>query len=369
VHVLDASRAVNVVSQLLDEKASPDFIKQTRAEQGRLRDLHGNQTVTALLPYSQAQRKKPELDWKLSALPVPEFTGRRLLLDFDLGQIAPYIDWTFFFSVWELRGKFPGILESERYGAAAREVYDNGKNILNEIIEGRLLKANAVYGFWPAQSVGDDIVLYEDATCKAPILQFHMLRQQSPNQKACRSLADYVAPRESGLCDHVGAFALTTGIGADELARRYEVEHDQYNSIMVKAIADRLAEAFAELLHERARRESGYPIENLTHQQLLEEQFKGIRPAFGYPACPDHTEKRKLFRLLAADEAQMALTESCAMTPAASVSGLYISHPQAEYFSIGKVGADQIKSYAQRADRPVADVERWLQSHLGYATE
>ncbi len=366
VHVLDASRAVNVVSQLLDEKAGPEFINQNKGEQGRLRDLHGNQKVTTLLPYSQAQRRKPELDWSAKALPAPEFTGRRLLKAYDIGKIAPYIDWTFFFSAWELRGKFPGILQHERYGAAAREVFENGKEILNKIIEGRLLTANAVYGFWPAQSVGDDIVLYEDATCSAPAMQFHMLRQQSPNQKACRSLADFVAPRETGLCDYVGAFALTTGVGADELAHRYERDNDQYNSIMVKAIADRLAEAFAELLHERARRESGHPIEDLTIEDLIEERFHGIRPAFGYPACPDHTEKRKLFRLLGAEDAEMALTESCAMTPAASVSGLYIFHPQSEYFSIGKLGADQIKSYAQRSDRPVADVERWLQSNLGY---
>ncbi len=366
VHVLDASRAVNVVSQLLDAKLAPDFVEKNGADQARLRELHGNQTVTSLLPYSQAQRRKPELDWKVGKLPVPDFTGRRLIENFDLGQLVPYIDWTFFFSTWELRGKFPGILEHERYGAAAREVYANGREILNKIVKGRLLRANAVYGFWPAQSVGDDIILYEDSSCKSSIMQFNMLRQQSPNQKACRSLADFVAPRESGLVDHVGAFALTTGIGADELARSYEQEHDQYNSIMVKALADRLAEAFAELLHERARRESGYPAENLTPEELIDERFRGIRPAFGYPACPDHTEKLKLFRLLSAGEAQIELTESYAMLPAASVSGLYIFHPESEYFSIGKLGLDQIKSYAQRTDKPVAEAERWLQSHLGY---
>ncbi len=366
VHVLDASRAVNVVSQLLDEKSAAAFATNNRSEQERLRELHGNQKVTALLPYSQAQRRKPELDWKVPALPKPEFIGRRSLTGFDLGQIARYIDWTFFFSAWELRGKFPGILEHERYGAAARELYDNGRELLRQIIDTKALSANAVYGFWPAQSVGDDIVLYEDAACERPLMQFNMLRQQSPNQKACRCLSDFVAPRETGLVDYVGAFALTTGLGADELARRYEADNDQYNAIMVKALADRLAEAFAELLHERARRESGYPIENLTPEDLIEERFRGIRPAFGYPACPDHSEKRKLFRLLRADEVQIELTESCAMMPAASVSGLYISNPQSEYFSLGKVGRDQIESYARRSDRPVSEVETWLQSHLGY---
>jgi 5-methyltetrahydrofolate--homocysteine methyltransferase len=366
VHVLDASRAVSVVSQLLDQKGSPEFLAKNQADQARLRDLHGNQKVTALLPYSQAQRRKPEMDWSVAKLPVPEFTGRRLLQNFDLAEIARYIDWTFFFSTWELRGKFPGILKHERYGAAAREVYENGQDILKKIIEARSLQANAVYGFWPAQSVDDDIVLYEDASCERPMLRFNMLRQQSPNQKACRSLADFVAPRETGLCDYVGAFALTTGLGTDELCRKYDLEHDQYNAIMVKSIADRLAEAFAELLHERARRESGYPAENLTIEDLIEERFSGIRPAFGYPACPDHSEKRKLFGLLRAEEAGIQLTESFAMLPTASVSGLYLLHPQSEYFSVGKLGLDQIKSYAERTDRPVAEVERWLQSHLGY---
>jgi 5-methyltetrahydrofolate--homocysteine methyltransferase len=366
VHVLDASRAVSVVSQLLDEKSAPDFKLKNSADQLRLRELHGNQKVTNLLPYSQALRKKPDVDWSVPKLPVPEFSGRRLLQSFDLAEIARYIDWTFFFSTWDLRGKFPGILEHERYGAAAREVYDNGREILQKIIDEKSLVANAVYGFWPAQSVEDDIVLYEDASCERSILRFNMLRQQSPNQKACRSLADFVAPRETGLVDYVGAFALTTGLGTDELCRRYELEHDSYNSIMVKAISDRLAEAFAELLHERARRESGHPREDLSVEDLIEERFRGIRPAFGYPACPDHTEKRKLFKLLAAEEAGVELTESFAMYPASSVSGLYIFNPQSEYFSIGKVGLDQIKSYAQRSDRPVAEVERWLASHLGY---
>lgn len=368
VHVLDASRAVNVVAQLLDSRQKPEFARKNVAEQERLRTLNSGKAPTTLLTYQEAGKRKPELDWSQATLPQPEFLGRRLLLDHDLATIARYIDWTYFFSAWELRGKFPGILQHERYGAAARELYDNAQELLGDLLSRKRLRANAAYGFWPAQSDGDDIVLYQPDDEKTEICRFHMLRQQSSRQKACRSLADYVASRESGRMDYVGAFALTAGIGAEELARGYESEHDEYNAIMVKALADRLAEAFAELLHERARCESGYPVESLSHEALLEEKFPGIRPAFGYPACPDHSEKRKLFELLAAGDAGVALTESCAMTPAASVSGLYLTNPKAEYFSLGKLGEDQVSDYAKRKSQPRAEVERWLQSHLGYAT-
>jgi len=368
VHVLDASRAVNVVASLLDASGREAFIAQNRSEQQRLRDLFGAERERALVPYAEARTRGAAVDFTTHAPSVPEFTGRRVLSGFDLAEIARYIDWTFFFSAWELRGKFPAILEHERYGAAARELYAQGTELLARIIDQKLLTANAVYGFWPARSDGDDIVLFSDESLSQPLVTFSMLRQQSPNQKACLSLADFVAPVGSSRRDYVGAFALTTGLGADELVRRYEAEHDQYNAIMVKALADRLAEAFAELLHERVRREWGYGrSEQLSVDDLIAEKYQGIRPAFGYPACPDHSQKRELFRLLEAGEAGMELTDSCAMAPAASVSGIYLSHPSSVYFSVGKLGRDQIEDYARRTARPLEEVERWLQSHLGYA--
>jgi 5-methyltetrahydrofolate--homocysteine methyltransferase len=293
----------------------------------------------------------------------------RQLRDFDLAEIAKFIDWTFFFSAWELRGKYPGILDNPTIGPAARELFGNGQALLQRIIDEKLLRANAVYGFWPAASVGDDIVLYQDETRDTELVRFPMLRQQRTRQgeRGYLSLADFVAPEGSGVLDYVGAFAVTTGIGERELADRFEKAHDDYNSIMVKSLADRLAEAFAELLHQRVRREWGYAREeDLSNAELIAERYRGIRPAFGYPACPDHTPKGDLFKLLGAPEVGIELTESYAMMPGSSVSGMYLAHPEARYFNLGLIDRDQVADYAQRSVSSVKEVERWLSPNLGY---
>jgi 5-methyltetrahydrofolate--homocysteine methyltransferase len=281
---------------------------------------------------------------------------------------VPYIDWTFFFAAWELKGRFPEILEHPQYGAAARDLFDQAQRILTRIVREKRLTARGVYGFWPANADGDDIVVYKDDSRRVELARFHMLRQQEPiaDGRPNRSLADFVAPRSSLAPDYVGAFAVTAGLGADELAREYEAQHDDYSAIIVKALADRLAEAFAEYLHAQARKDWGYAKdESLTPTELIDESYRGIRPAFGYPACPDHSEKTTLFTLLDAPAIGMTLTESCAMLPPASVSGIYLSHPQAKYFNIGRVGRDQLDDYARRKNMTVEQAERWLSSNLG----
>ena len=272
----------------------------------------------------------------------------------------PLIDWTFFFTAWELRGRYPAILEHPKYGAAARELFADGKQKLDELVKGKRIRAAGVYGFWPAASVGNDIVLFSDESRSHELLRFPMLRQQG-GEAPFRSLADFVAPRDLGLADHVGAFAVTAGLGADELAKQYQEARDDYSSIIVKALADRLAEAFAEMLHAKVRREWGYGAsEELANDELIAEKYRGIRPAFGYPACPEHSEKQKLFDLLEAPSVGITLTESFAMWPAASVSGIYLTHPQARYFDVGRLGRDQVEDYAARKGISVADAERIL---------
>jgi 5-methyltetrahydrofolate--homocysteine methyltransferase len=372
VHVLDASRAVGVVSNLIDPKKREAFDRANREAQERLRSVYAEARRRTLVPYEEARARRPALEWKSEDLPRPVFLGRRVIADADLEKIARYIDWTFFFTAWELKGRFPKILEHPRYGAAARELYENAQELLRRIIDGKLLQARGVYGFWPANSDGDDIVLYEDEDRGRELVRFNMLRQQhtSDPTKPQRCFADFVAPRESGIPDHLGAFAVTAGIGATELCERFERDHDDYHAIMVKALADRLAEAFAEFLHLQARRDWGYGTdENLSLEELIRERYRGIRPAFGYPGCPDHSEKRKLFSLLDAPALGIELTETCAMTPAASVSGLYFAHPDARYFTVGKIGRDQVESYAARKGMSVAEVERWLTPNLGYERE
>ena len=367
VHVADASRAVNVVATLLDAAKKIDFDAQNRAEQERLRVLHGSRQQKPLLSLEQARANRPAFDWRAEDVPTPGFTGRRVL-EIDLAELRDYIDWTFFFSAWDLKGRYPKILEDEKVGAAARELFENANKLLDEIIAGRKLEARAVYGFWPAASEGDDVVLYADESRETEIARFPMLRQQavSTGDAPNRSLADFVAPAGSGLADHVGAFAVTAGIGADDLAATFEKDADDYQAIMVKALADRLAEALAEWLHERVRREWGYETERLSNEDLIAERYRGIRPAFGYPACPDHTPKRRLFSLLDADSVGISLTESCAMTPAASVSGLYFGHPESRYFTVGRIDRDQVADYAARAGLEVAEAERWLAPSLAY---
>jgi len=350
VHVLDASRVVGVVSDLLDPARRRRLDAENREEQERLRDQYAERERKPLLSLEEARANRQRVSF--DDLPVPAFTGSRVV-EPDLETLRGYIDWQFFFHAWELKGKFPAILEQ----AAARELFDDAQQLLDEIVAKKLLRARGAYGFWPAVSDGDDVVL-ADGT------RFCFLRQQSAygDSRPNRSLADVVAPAG----DHIGAFAVTAGIGADELAARYEAEHDDYRAIMAKALADRLAEAFAEYLHEEARRAWYETGPKLSAEELAAERFRGIRPAFGYPACPDHSEKRKLFALLDAESLGIALTESFAMTPAASVSGIYLASPDARYFSVGRIARDQVEDYAARKEVSVSEAERWLRPNLAY---
>ena len=362
VHVVDASRAVDVVSRLLSPTLKPAFDAANLAEQARTREQHAAFRHRAMLPLQEARAQRLRLKWTADVIATPSFTGTRMV-DVTVEELIPYIDWTLFFSAWELKGRFPAILEHPKYGEAARELYEEGRTLLDRIAREALIAPRGVYGFWPANADGDDIVLGE------PGLRFNMLRQQEENAdgKPNRSLADYIAPIESGLTDYLGAFAVTAGTGVDALVSGFEREHDDYHAIMVKALADRLAEAFAELLHARARRDWGFGAgEQLTGDDLIAEKYRGIRPAFGYPACPDHSEKTKLFALLDAPRAGVTLTETFAMMPASSVSGLYFAHPQSAYFAIGRIDRDQVEDYARRKGTARPDVERWLSPVLAY---
>jgi 5-methyltetrahydrofolate--homocysteine methyltransferase len=354
VHVLDASRVVGVVSNLLDPVRRERLDGENRADQERLRDLHAEKERKPLLPLARARENRQRVAF--DDLAVPEFAGRGLV-EPELATLREYIDWQFFFHAWELKGKFPQILEQP----AARELFDDAERLLDRIVDERLLVARGVYGFWPASSDGDDIVVDGDNETGT---RFCFLRQQSDygDSRPNRCLADYLAPEG----DHLGAFAVTAGIGTEELAAQFTGEHDDYQAIMVKALADRLAEAFAEYLHEVARRAWYEKGPQLPKEQLIAERFRGIRPAFGYPACPDHSEKPKLFALLGAEEAGLELTETFAMTPAASVSGIYLAHPEARYFSVGRLGRDQVEDHAARKGVTTAEDERWLRPNLGY---
>ena len=367
VHVLDASRAVGVVGQLLNPELKPAFIAQNREEQGQLRRQHESQRdLRPLLPLARARERRTPIVWHAADLARPSFTGVRVLDPFPLGEIVPFIDWSPFFHTWELRGRYPAILEDPK----AAELFADAQTLLERIVAENLLTARAVYGFFPANSVGDDIELYTDESRTKVLTTFHTLRQQmdKPTGQFNHALADYIAPKATGLHDYLGAFAVTSGHGTDELARAFEKDHDDYNSIMVKALADRLAEGFAECLHARVRREWGYGgDEKFTPEELIREQYRGIRPAAGYPACPDHTEKGILWRLLDAERhTGIRLTESYAMWPASSVSGLYFAHPEAKYFGVGKLDRDQVADYHLRKQMDLATVERWLGPNLNY---
>jgi 5-methyltetrahydrofolate--homocysteine methyltransferase len=371
VHVLDASRAVDVVARLLNAAERGAFVDETRRVQEEIRQRHAERAERPLLPYAQAIANRPRIEWSRERVAVPSFLGRRVLEDVAIAELRPFIDWTFFFTAWGLKGRFPAVLDHPEHGRAARELYENATRLLDRIARDRLLRPRGVYGFWPASADGDDIVLFEDAARTVERARFPMLRQQeSADGRPNRSLADYVAPRASGVADYIGAFAVTGGIGAADLVRVFERDHDDYHAIMVKALADRIAEAFAAWLHARARRDWGDDAaETLTPEEVVAEKHRGIRPAFGYPACPDHSEKRKLFDLLGARAVGLDLTESCAMTPAASVSGLYFAHPDAKYFTVGRIGRDQVESYARRKGVSIDEVERWLSSNLAYEVE
>jgi len=366
VHVLDASRVVDVVSSLMSDRHREAFSAEVRSDQEQLRTAYGTRREKSLLSYEQARANQLTTDWGALELPVPWFTGRRIV-EPPLEELRPFIDWTFFFSAWDLKGRFPQILDDPRVGPPARELYGHAQALLDRIVRDRLITARGVYGFWPANTDGDDIVLYRDDTRRTEVARFHMLRQQEPiaDGRPNRSLADFIAPKISGGPDYLGAFAVTAGLGADTLAAEYEAAHDDYSAIIVKALADRLAEAFAEYLHAQARRDWNYgKDEQLSPDDLIRERYRGIRPAFGYPACPDHTEKRTLFTLLDAPAVGITLTDGLAMVPAASVSGLYFSHPQAKYFNVGRIGRDQLEEYARRKGISVEEAERWLGPNL-----
>jgi len=367
VHVLDASRVVDVVSSLLSDAQRPEFERGNRSLQEELRVQHSARRERPLLTYEAALGNRLTIDWARETPATPSFIGRRLLDSVPLGELVPYIDWTFFFTVWELKGRFPAILDHPQYGSAARELYENAQTLLKRIVAERLLTAKGVYGFWPAVSEADDIVVYRDREQTGELTRFSMLRQQEAqaDRKPNLSLADFVAAREAQVTDYIGAFAVTAGLGASDLVHSFERSHDDYNAIMVKALADRLAEAFAAYLHATVRREWGIH-EGVTAEDIVAERHRSIRPGFGYPACPDHSEKFKLFELLDAGAAGIELTENAAMTPAASVSGLYFANRQARYFTVGRLGEDQVASYARRKGQSIEEVERWLSSALAY---
>ncbi len=372
VHVKDASRSVGVVDRLMKPEARADLDRDNRAMQEREREGFARRRQRKLVPYAEALRRRFVIAWDGYAPPKPSLQGARALRDFPMGEIVPYIDWSPFFMTWGMHGKYPGILSDPKTGEAAGKLFADAKRLLDRIVRERLLQAHAVYGFFPANSDGDDIVLWADEARSQERLRFHMLRQQweREGQTDFRSLADYVAP-VGGLADYLGAFAVTAGAGTDELVKRFEAEHDDYSAILTKALADRLAEAFAELLHERARRDWGFGREErLSKEDLISEKYRGIRPAAGYPSCPDHSEKPAVWRLLDVEaKTGIRLTESCAMWPAASVSGWYFSHPEARYFAVDMVTRDQVEDYARRKGMSRAEAERWLAPNLAYEPE
>ncbi|MFT3925857.1 MAG: methionine synthase [Myxococcales bacterium] len=367
VHVLDASRAVPVTTSLLGTDKGK-FVEQHRAEYDQLRKRHAA-PARKLPSLAEARTRRPEIAFAPGDIPQPEHTGLHVLEDFSLETLRRYIDWSPFFHTWELKGIYPRIFENEIYGEQAKSLYADAQKLLDRIIAEKLLRARAVYGIFPANAVGDDVEVYTDGSRHTVRERFCFLRQQRDKDDGpCRSLSDFIAPKETGLPDHLGAFAVTAGIGSQELTARFKAEHDDYNAIMAEALADRLAEAFAEYLHERVRREWGYGRdEKLSPEELIGEKYRGIRPAAGYPACPDHTEKGTLWRLLDAEaKTGIRLTESFAMWPGASVSGLYFAHPKSHYFTLGKIDRDQVEDYHERKGMTRSEVERWLAPNLNY---
>jgi 5-methyltetrahydrofolate--homocysteine methyltransferase len=335
-----------------------------------MRRAHQERGAKPLVSIDQARANRFVTDWAALDIPTPNFVGVRSIGEQPLGDLIPFIDWSPFFHTWELRGRYPEIFNDATVGDKAKELYEDARRLLDEIVGKKLLTAKGIYGFFAAASVGDDIEVYTDASRKAVLTTFHSLRQQSekPSGQPNLCMADYIAPKESGRQDYIGAFAVTAGIGLDNLCQGFDKDHDDYHSIMAKALADRLAEAFAEYLHKRVRDEWGYgKSERLTNDELIREKYRGIRPAPGYPACPDHTEKRLLFDLLSVEQnAGIILTESFAMLPAAAVSGLYFAHPEAKYFAVGKISKDQVEDYARRKGMDLRAVERWLSPNLNY---
>ena len=370
VHVLDASRAVGVVGSLVNADLRDDFAKKVRADYDQIRQTHQDKGAKSLWTLARARANRFPSNWAELNIPIPAFTGVKVVPQQPLDQLIPFIDWSPFFHTWELRGRYPTIFEDPVVGQKAKELHDDALALLRKIVDQRLFTANGVYGFFPANSQGDDIEIYRDDRRTEVLTTFHTLRQQSekPQGQCSFALADFVASKASDRADFIGAFAVTTGIGVDLLCREFERDHDDYNSIMAKALADRLAEAFAESLHRHAREAWGYgKSEKLTSEDLIREKYRGIRPAPGYPACPDHTEKQLLFDLLQVEKnTGITLTESFAMWPAAAVSGFYFAHPESKYFAVGKIGKDQAEDYARRKGMDLRTIERWLSPNLNY---
>jgi 5-methyltetrahydrofolate--homocysteine methyltransferase len=369
VHVLDASRAVPVTTSLLSEDGKADFVAQHRADYEAIRKAHAAPKAR-LLSIEEARARRTPIAWRAEDLPTPTETGVHVLEDFPLSTLREYIDWTPFFHTWGLKGVYPRILDHEEQGAQARQIFAEANALLDRIVAEKLIQARGVYGLFPANAVGDDVALFTDESRGEELARFHFLRQQGQKQESepSRSLADFIAPVATGLADHIGGFAVTSGIGLKALCDRFRAENDDYNAIMAEAIADRLAEAFAECLHKQVRDAWGYGcVETFTPAELIQEKYRGIRPAAGYPACPDHTEKGTLWDLLSVEaNTGIKITESFAMWPGSSVSGLYFAHPEAKYFSLGKIGRDQVADYSARKGMSEAEVERWLGPNLNY---
>jgi 5-methyltetrahydrofolate--homocysteine methyltransferase len=373
VYVTDASRAVGVAGNLMSAAARPAYLADIRQEYARIAAAHARgEEKKQRLSLSDARANALKLNWSGNDVPQPPgFLGVRVLEDYSIEELVGYIDWSPFFATWELNGKYPAILDDAKYGAAARSLFQDAQAMLRRIASERWFRASAVFGFWPANADGDDVLVYGDETRTKPIAVLHTLRQQLTRRegRANVALADFVAPRASGLADHIGAFMVTAGLGEDDVAERFKQANDDYSSIMVKALADRLAEAFAERLHQRVRREfwAYAPDETLGSTELIGETYRGIRPAPGYPAQPDHSEKATLFKLLDGEQRiGVKLTESFAMWPGASVCGLYFSHPDSHYFGVGKIERDQVEDYARRKGWTVAEAEKWLAPVLNY---
>ncbi len=369
IHVLDASRAVPVTTSLLSDDGKSAFVAQHRADYEALRKSHAAPRLKAV-SIEEARARRTPIVWRAEDLPVPSFTGVCTLDNFPLATLRNFIDWSPFFHTWGLKGIYPRIFEHPEQGTQARQIFTEANVLIDSIIKNNLITARGVYGFFPANAVGDDVELYTDSTREKVLERFHFLRQQSHREgsEPCRSLSDFIAPKETGLSDHIGAFAVTSGIGLKELCDRFRAENDDYNAIMAEAIADRLAEAFAECLHKRVRDQWGYGLaEHLSPEDFIHEKYRGIRPAAGYPACPDHTEKGPLWHLLNVQaNTGMLITESFAMWPGSSVSGLYFAHPESRYFSLGKIDRDQVADYHERKGMSMPEVERWLGPNLNY---
>jgi 5-methyltetrahydrofolate--homocysteine methyltransferase len=372
IYVSDASRSVSVCQNLVSDDAARKFIAEVTVEYERVREQHASKKGPELIPLAEARANATKIDWTGYTPAKPKFLGRRHFRNYDLAMIAKYVDWGPFFQTWDLHGPFPQILADDVIGEHARQVFAEGEKMLERIIAERWLTGNAAVAFFPANSVGDDIEIYTDETRRTVLFTWYGLRQQTkkpvldgvPNPNQC--LADFIAPRSSGIADYIGAFAVTSGLGIEKREAAFLAKHDDYGAIMLKAIADRLAEAFAEMMHERVRRDLwGYATaEALTGDELIKERYRGIRPAPGYPACPEHSVKRPMFEALAAADIGMTLTENYAMHPASSVSGFYFSHPQSKYFNVGRIGRDQLEDLARRKEESVAELERWLAPNL-----